>query len=261
MHKGIILYVAILVALVAIVVFGFFGIGGVKTSSSSSSTTTVGGAGNATTTVVSSSSVPTTVSTTMQNTNYTSCLSSKAAESIPNGNFSSGTYAFWNSSGPGFGLAPFNLTSANANGDYYNHTWNNYNGIFFATTYQGGSALQVGNLTSDNFTVTEPFLNFRIISPQNALLYVEVLSGNRVLATAHYNTFNTSVSKYYLSTFQNASIPLVNALCKQVQIRVVAGIINSGSGASQYQYIAVGDFYMGKGPVQAKGIVVNQTVT
>lgn len=260
MHKGVIIYVAILVVLVAIVIFGVYGIGGIKKGNTTSTTVSMV-PGNATTTAVSSSTIATSSTTTMQYTNYTSCLSSKATESIPNGNFSSGTYAFWNSSGPGFGLGPFNLTAANAQGNYYNYTWNNYNGTFFATTFQGGSALQVGNLTSDNFTVTEPFLNFRIISPQNALLYVEVLSGNEVIATAHYDTFNTSLSKYYLSTFQNASMPLVNALCKQVKIRIVAGIINSGSGASQYQYIAAGDFYMGKGPVQTRGILVNQTVT
>ncbi|MDE1851444.1 MAG: hypothetical protein KGH69_02010 [Candidatus Micrarchaeota archaeon] len=259
MHKGVLVYAAILIVLVIVVIFGLYGVGGLKKGGNSTITTTAAGQGNITTTL-GPNQTSTTSTTTVPYTNYTSCLSSNSTESIANGDFSSGTYANWNASGPGFGSAPFNLTDANANGNYYNHTWENYDGTFFATSFQGGSSLQAGNLTSDSFIATEPYLNFRIISSQSALLYVEVLSEGNVVASAHYNTFNTSLSKYYLSTFQNASIPLVGVLCKPVQVRVVAGVTNAGAGSSTYQYIAIGDFKMSKSPAQARGIVVNQTI-
>lgn len=261
MHKGVLVYAAILIVLVVIVVFGVYGVGGLGKSSTTTLTTTVGETGNTTTTVGQNQTSTSSVSTTVPYTNYTSCLSSNPTESIPNGDFSAGTYANWTAGGPGFGSGPFNLTSANAEGNYYNHTWSNYNGTFFATTFSGGSTLQSGNLTSDSFIATEPFLNFRIISSQSALLYVEVLSDGEPVASAHYNTFNTSLSNYYLSTFQNASIPLVGVLCKPIQVRIVSGVTNAATGSGIYQYIAAGDFHMSKRPAQTSGIVVNQTIT
>jgi hypothetical protein len=172
--------------------------------------------------------------------------------SIYNGNFSNGAYTGWNVSGPGFGKAPINITRANSPGNitcYEGVPWTNYAGAYFATTYTCGTSVSPGNLTSSSFYASKSFLNFKIISPQNNFIYVEVLYNNTPYIIAHYDTYNITLGANAQSTFRNASIPLVTVVDKPIQIRVVADTQISEN------YVAIGDFTLANKPVQDKGIM------
>ena len=255
MNRSVIVYIAILVILA---IFAFFTYsqavqgGGLLGGSKSSTSTSTAPSTQTTTILVGRNSSTTTIPP------QGSCLASTSTAQILNGNFSTGTYLGWNQSGGGFGSAPTNLTYANEHQGYYNHTWIDYNGDFFASTYHGGLGVQPGNLTSNQFQVTEPYLNFKIVSAANAGLYVEVVSGNQTIVATHYNTYIQG-NPYPSSEFLNASIPLSTALCDQVSIRVVATVV--GNIEVRNQYIAIGDFYLGRSPSpNANLVIVNQTV-
>jgi len=205
-----------------------------------------------TTTMSQNSTLPTT------SVYFSQCQSKNATENILNGDFSTGSYYGWNATGPGFGSTPLNLTHANAAGGYYSAPWSGYAGSYVATTYQGGLSLQNGNLTSRPFEVTEPYLNFRIISPQSNQIYIEILQGTKS-SKYWYNTYNASNSANAASEFVNASIPLLDTtfFCQNVSIRIVSGSVGT---TSNLNYIAVGDFYMSKTPKSTPGILVNQSL-
>ncbi|MEM4034772.1 MAG: hypothetical protein QW257_02485 [Candidatus Micrarchaeaceae archaeon] len=186
------------------------------------------------------------------------CISSLQTVPISNGNFSTGTYADWNVTGYGFGSAPLNLTNANKQGGYYAAPWSNFgNNTFAATTFQKGLAVQPGNLTSNPFLVTEPFLNFKVISSQNDNIYIEILQAGKPRIIVHYNTYAAPGNINAESTFENASIPLSTLACKNVSIRLVF----IATGTSTTNYLAATDFYLSKTPVSTPGIVINQTFT
>lgn len=265
MHRGIAAYFIVLVILVLIALY----LSGVFTGGNRATTTVPGGGkhiGNTTATTSLTTTVPggvTSASTTTQTTTsiaFSSCLAKSATQSIPNGNFSTGTYASWNVTGPGFGSAPFNIINANQKGAYYAAPWSGYNGTYMATSFQTGVALQAGNLTSLPFTVTEPYLNFRIISQQNSLLYVEVLRAGIPVIVAHYNTYVSPPGvKNPQSTFVNASIPVSTLLCQNVTIGLVAGIVGKSSQGTNY--IAAGGFVLSRSPAVNPTQPVNQTIS
>ncbi|MDE1855767.1 MAG: hypothetical protein KGH49_00830, partial [Candidatus Micrarchaeota archaeon] len=219
----------------------------------------IGGA-TSTTTISALTTTNSTSTTTIQPTG--SCLASSTKVQIFNGNFSTGTFVGWNASGSGFGSVPVNIVYANSPNvsGYYNHTWTGYNGDFFASTYHGGFGIQPGNLTSLPFQVTEPYLNFRIISPDYQLIYVQVVKAgtNVPLITTHYNTWIAG-NPYPTSQFLNASMPLSVAICQNVSIKVVAQAL--GGYINSRNYIAIGDFYLSKVPIATPGIIVNQTIS
>ncbi len=252
MHKGIIVYIIIFVLLVA-VVFIFFRPKGIGPATTTASTirppaTTI----NQSTSASTTSSQSTTIV-------YGSCISGNVNASIRNGNFSTGTYANWSTQSYGFGTAPLNLTYANQNHGYYSAPWSGYAGTYAAATYHGGLSLEPGNLTSDPFLVVEPFLDFKLISPPNANLYIEVLQNSKPVTITHFNTYAAfSNASKATSTFVNASIPLGMVMCQNVTIKIVANIV--GTITTHSDYIAAGDFYMSRVPVQAPGIVANQTI-
>ncbi|MEM3839268.1 MAG: hypothetical protein QXF01_01675 [Candidatus Micrarchaeaceae archaeon] len=210
---------------------------------------------NATNSTPTNSTQPTTIYS-----NSSGCLSPSNVSFIPNGNFSSGTFSDWNATGVGFGTAPVNIIYANQNGDYYSAPWSGYNGTFFATTHRPGTLVAIGNITSEPFEVVQPYLNFQIISPQSNNLYIEILLDGKPFIINHYDTLpaasNLTAAQ---STFENASIPLAPLICKNIRIRVVAGIVKQRIGTN-YEFIAVGNFYMSKTPNQNPQIVVNRTV-
>ena len=177
---------------------------------------------------------------------------------VYNGDFSSGQYTGWTRTGAGWGDAPLNVTAADAHGCYLNSTWSGYNGNFFATTYTCGLSVAPGNLTSSQFYVnaSAPFLNFRLISPYNSGLYVEVLQNGTPRIVVRYNTFNGSLGIYASSTFRNASIPLSTLVGKVVQVRVVSTLIDQ-----RQEFLAVGDFALSDRPVQQQGIVTSINFT
>jgi hypothetical protein len=173
---------------------------------------------------------------------------------VYNGNFSTGTYTGWTLTGKGFGYAPLNITFANNNKVsrcYLGTPWVGYNGSYVATTFNCGLSNAPGNLTSSEFIANKPFLNFKIISPLDNFLYVEILYANNTPAIiAHYDTYNITQTSNASSTFRNASIPLLTVQGKVVKIRVVADTLNRET------YIAVGDFALANLPHQDAGILV-----
>jgi hypothetical protein len=175
-------------------------------------------------------------------------------QQLYNGNFSTATYTGWNMTGKGFGADPLNITRANNNTSntpscYLGSPWANYPGLYIATTYNCGITVSPGNLTSSPFYASKAFLNFRIVSPQDNFLYVEILYNNTPYIIAHYNTYNISFGPNTLSTFRNASIPLVTVVDKPIQIKVVAD-------TQLYDhFIAVSGFYLSNKPNQDKGIL------
>jgi len=173
---------------------------------------------------------------------------------IYNGNFSTGEYNGWKLSGTGFGVAPLSIAKANSEGCYQSAPWAGYNGTYFATTFNCGLSNSPGNITSSLFTVNKPFLNFKIISPEDASLYVEILYNNTPAVIAHYNTYNISqfgaTAPY---TFRNASLPLISLAGDAVQVRVVASTLK------HHNYIAVTGFHMSNIPQETPGILINLT--
>lgn len=261
MNRNVIVYFVVLVVMLIAAVF----LSGALGKLGPSTTTTVMASTTAITTLPPDNESTTSTSTSITTTTVliSPCQSRNATVDIPNGDFSLDTFDGWNSSAskgsaPGFGDAPFNLTYANDHGGYYDSPWSGYGGGFFATTYHNGLLLQPGNLTSMPFKVDELYLNFRIISPQSDKLYVEVLENGKTMVIAHYNTFAAYGIVSPLTTFVNASIPLVTMLCKNVSIRVYSGVV--GTESNQYNYIAVGDFYKASIPVTTPGIVTNMTI-
>jgi hypothetical protein len=182
---------------------------------------------------------------------------------IYNANFSDGKYTGWNASGSGFGKAPLNITYANsaAINCYQGTPWVNYIGGFFATTFTCGTSVSPGNLTSEPFRVNPktPFLNFRIISPSDSLIYVQILQVNGQNQTsaivAHFNTYNISLNANVNSQFQNVSIPLTTLTNKVVRIRVVASTVQP------QRYMAVGDFSLGSLPNTQRGVGIQINIT
>jgi len=248
MQKSILVFVVLFAAIIVFTYFSYYA------RTSPHTTTTIPQNVTATTTIAFN-----TTSTSTTTIPQGSCLSTESRVPIFNGNFSTGTYIGWNQTGGGFGSVPFNLTYANERNvsAYYNHTWVGYNGTFFASTYHGGIGIQPGNLTSFPFKVIEPYLNFKIISPAQEQIYVEVVQNNTPVVVAHYNT-NIAGNPYPTSLFLNASIPLSLSLCQNVSINVVAQVV--GGFTNSRNYIAIGDFYLSKTPVSTPGIIVNQTI-
>ena len=241
--------IVVVIVVIAIGIYFLYGKGNLNTFVGGGASTTVKAnvSVNATTSAIVQSTAQT---TTPQNTTLSDCLSNSPIVNLYNGNFSTGTYAGWNVTGLGFGSTPANITKYNDNNEYYNSPWTGYNGNFFATTYQGGFIISPGNLTSDTFQVTEPYLNFQIISPQSNLLYVEILSNGVPVITKQFDTYGSSGSPS--SNFKNASISLTSLLCKYVSVRVVSGVVYTP--ATKYDIIAAGDFYLAKAPIQSPGI-------
>lgn len=262
MHKGIAAYFIILVLLVIAAFYLYSsGSGGKHHTSTITTFTTVPGSNTTfTTTIAGGTSNSSTTTQSTSTVYYAGCVSGSPSVQIPNGNFSTGTYADWTEYGPGFGSAPLNLSNANNQGSYYAAPWNGYNGNYAATTYTTGTALQAGNLTSKPFSVTQLYLNFKIVSSASSSLYVEILRDNKSVIITHYNTYTSPPGiENPQSTFVNASIPLASFLCQNVSIRLVAGV--TGSSELGKGYIAAGDFYLSKTPGTNLSQPANQTIS
>ena len=174
---------------------------------------------------------------------------------ILNGNFSTGTYAGWKSTGTAFGDAPMNLSWANANGCYPEiNQWNGYESNYFASTYSCNKTRisGIGNLTSDPFIVEKPFLNFQVISdgPRTS---IEIIYNNKSAVTADFATHNVSSTGSGAFKVRNATLPLANVFGKSVRIKVNANESNES------EFIVVGDFQLSDTPNVQQGILSNIT--
>lgn len=184
------------------------------------------------------------------------CSQSKnRTEKILNGNFSTGTYYGWNETNPGFGSAPLNIIFLNEKTDYYGIPWNNYgNNTFMATTFEEGVSTSPGNLTSLPFLNREPFLNFKMIGPQNGDIYIEILRNNTPVERAFFNTYGASNGGQ--STFENETIPIVMYLCQNISIEIVFDSV----GMTETKYIAVTGFYLSNTPTLTNGTLINYQI-
>ncbi len=233
-------------------------------------TTPSGQQKNGTSNAIASNTIPNITNSTPTGTTtgtipvqYQNCISPKEIVPLPNGNFSTGTYEYWNVTGLGFlndtgSAIPTNIIAANEKDIYYGQPWSNYSGNFIATTYHGGLSISTGNLTSAPFKVVEPYLNFKIVSPKNALLYVELLHDGKPFRVSHYNTLNSSSGNREQSVFVNATMPIISFVCQNISVRVVAGVV--GSITNRYDFIAVGDFAQSKYNLETPSTLVNSTV-
>lgn len=253
MERTVIIAAAVVV-LVVIIGFLYFNPLGKPPTSTITLLTTI--APSSTTTVNHTGSSTTSTATTSVFIN--TCVSQFSRVAINNGNFSTGTFAGWNSTGTGFTNAPRSISYLNSNYGYLNHTWYGYNGTYFASTTNGAVGVQPGNLTSNPFLVVLPYLNFRIVSPASGQLYVEILRNGKPIIITYYNTYNAPNNPYPTSHFVNASIPLTFAFCQNVSVRAVAQVV--GTPQNRIFYIAIGDFYLSRNPIQDPNIVVNQTI-
>ncbi len=177
-----------------------------------------------------------------------------------NGNFSNGQYTGWNQSGAGFGTAPLNFTYANnaVNRCYYGSPWVNTPGTFAASTFHCGLQASAGNLTSSEFIVNKPFLNFKIVSVARGDIYIEVLYNNQTAVKAAYNTYNVSLPGNSSSVFRNASIPLTNVAGKAVTVRIVSGATGL---PSHKDFILAGGFTLSDTPDQQYNWIVTNLTT
>jgi hypothetical protein len=263
MQRGVIAYIVAFVVLVIIVLY----IESTLPKSTSSSTTThpppsssntpksnstTPGPKNSTNTTVGTpnQTSPTNTSTPY---NYTGCIKPGTNVTIPNGNFSYGNYTDWSVNGTGWGSVPVNLTLANQNMQYPSAPWSNASSAYFATTFTGGIRPAPGNLTSAPFEVVEPYLNFRLISPPDDQIYIELLSNNTPIMIVHYDTYAAPNNTNEQSTFEPATILLSNFLCRQIQIKAVVGAVSKVGG---YDYIAVTGFQLSKMPAATNQVIV-----
>lgn len=176
-------------------------------------------------------------------------------KNIYGGKFASGTYIGWNLTGKGFDSRPINASYADTHNCTAGGPWTGYNGTYFASTYNCGSSNAAGNLTSSPFYASEHFIDFQTISPENNLIYVEILENGIPEIIAHYNTFNESAfgaSGSY--TFRNVTIPIGTLIGKNLTLRVVADTSTSG------EFVAVGDFRLSGQPLQSYGVVSNISI-
>lgn len=253
--------ILIIIVVVAIGIFYFSGkgiLGGSSNNKGETTNTTVPtSVTSITPTLPTTSTIPTSTSTTTI-PNY--CESNRSSVLIYNGNFSTGTFTGWTTSGSGFGNGPLNLTYANTYYDYYQKPWSNYGGTYAATTFTRVNTQTVNPLLpgtiSTNFVVVEPYLNFQIYSPKNKSLYVRIVSSNGESSiVAHYNSLNATNT---VSAFVTAGLNMSALMCQAVTLSVVSNVTEAIS-SSESQFMAVGNFYQSQSSAETRGILVNLT--
>jgi hypothetical protein len=176
---------------------------------------------------------------------------------LQNTYFADGTYSGWNATG-GYGAKPFNITNANIKHNYYGQPWNVTNTTFIATTYNGGQNVVAGNLTSGTFTVTLPYLNFQLVSPDSRLIYVEILKDGVPQIVDHFDTYAAPGGGNATTRLMNASVALIPLLCQNVQVRVVSAA--AGTSQSEFNYVAATGFYTSSKQQTTSGILINQSI-
>ncbi len=158
---------------------------------------------------------------------------------IPNGDFETGTYMHWTVGDEGFGTAPSDLNYANAHGLYVDEPYTGYHGRYAASSFlPKRDAGATGTLTSENFTITKPYLEFLVTGIENALLYVEVwVDGEPV--------------KHYLPNNPNTQFKRVSLDVSQWMGRSAYVKVNDGTPNRPWGYIEVDDFYLADVPTVA----------
>ena len=155
-----------------------------------------------------------------------------AKEYIPNGDFETGTYDPWTTEDEGFGRSPSDMDAANSGGLYLDTPYRDYHGRYAASSYlPTRDAGARGTLTSEEFTISKPYLEFLVCGMQNAQIYVELLVDGK--AVKHLEPDNPTTQ------FQRVSWNVSRWQGKKARIRIV-----DGSATKPRGYIEADDFYL-----------------
>jgi len=155
---------------------------------------------------------------------------------IPNGDFETGTYEHWTFADDGFGTAPSNLDEANAQRLYLDTPYRYYHGHYAASAYlpkrDPGAR---GALTSEEFVISKPYLEFLYTGVQNMQIYVELwVDGAPVKRLEPDNPTNS---------FQRMTWNVEPWMGKTGHLKVVDASISRPNG-----FLEVDDFYLTDSP-------------
>ncbi len=169
-------------------------------------------------------------------------------------NFSYGAYAGWIVDTNAFGQYPTNISQINNDSCFNMYNWTGLVGTYFATTASCYYPPMAGNLTSPYFTVTEPFLNFQVVSPKNTTSYIEILQNGTPEIKASFDTYAQGTGSYWYR-FENVTIPISSLSGKVVQVRVVSSIVGVQPTIKTRErplsdFIAVADIHISNTPWQ-----------
>lgn len=151
---------------------------------------------------------------------------------LQNGNFETGDYSHWTVNDEGFGNEPSDIITANVNHMYLDRPYLNYEGRYAASSYLPiRDAGARGTLTSEEFTVSKPYLEFLVTGMQNAQIYVELWVDGR--AVKHLEPDNPT------TTFRRVSWDVSQWVNKRGYLKIV-----DASSTRPHGYIEVDDFYL-----------------
>ena len=155
---------------------------------------------------------------------------------VPNGDFETGTYEHWVAEDIAFGTAPSDMDAENRQGTFFGAPYTGYHGRYAASSFiPRHEAGAIGTLTSDEFTIAKPYLEFLVTGAESGQLYMEVWVGGAMVK--HYGPKNSGTD------FMRVSLDVSPWVGRTARIKVVDSTPNRPWG-----YLEVDDFYMTDAP-------------